>query len=84
MLFQDDVSEHSGDKLTIVSDASIHLAHNTAPGACQLHTTRDKKGQASEPLERQTHSHSYRHELETFHLALKNAAEVLTKPHHIT
>jgi ribonuclease HI len=47
------------------------------------HNQRQKR-RASLPLERQTHSHSYRHELETFYLALKDAADVLTKPHHIT
>ena len=83
-LLQDDFSKHSGDKLTIISNASVNLNNNTASGAWQLHTTRDKKRRASQSLERQTYSHSYRHELETFHPALKDTAEVLTKPHNIT
>ena len=60
-LIQDDFSEHSGEKLTIVSNASVHLNNDTTLGAYQLHTIRDKKRWVSQPLEPQTHSHSYCH-----------------------
>ena len=74
-LFKFDFSEHLGGELTIASDASVDLDNDTACGAWQLHATRDKTRRVSQPLEWQTHSYYYLHELETFHLDLKDVAE---------
>ena len=71
-----------GEKLTLVSDASVYPKNDAASGVWQLHATRDKKRHVSQPLERQ--AHSYRHALETFYLALQDADKQLKKPHNIT
>ena len=42
-LIQDNFSEHLGDKLTIVSNASVHLNNDISLGAWQIHATGDKK-----------------------------------------
>ena len=55
-----------------------HPAH----GSSMLKET--KRRRVSQPLERQALSHSYRHALETFYLALQDADKQLKKPHHIT
>ena len=83
-MLQDNFSEHSGDKLTLVGDAAVHLNNYAASSACQLHAKRYKKRCVSQPLERQALLHSYRHELETFYLALQDADGQLKKTHHIT
>ena len=83
-LIQDNFSENLGDKLTLVSDTSVHLQNDAASDAWQLHATRDKKLRVSQPLERQALSHSHQHEEETFYLALQYADGQLRKPHHIT
>ena len=83
-IITDDYVEQPDDKLTLVSDASVHINNNTAAGAWQLYRSKDQKRRISQLLEPQDHSHSYRHELETFHLALKDADTQLKHPHQIT
>ena len=82
-VLQNDFSKHSGEKVTLVSDASIHLKNDAASSAWQLCAKRDRKRRVSQPLEQQAHSYSYRRELETFHVVLQDADKQLKKPHHI-
>ena len=82
-LLQDDFSEHSGDKLTLVSNASVHILNDTASRAWQLCADQNKKQRVSQPLEQQAHSHSYCHESDIFNLALQDVGKQLRTPHHI-
>ena len=42
IVLQDGFSEHSGNRLTLVSDVSVHIT-NTASGVWQLYADQDKR-----------------------------------------
>ena len=79
----DDYIEHPDDRLTLISGTSVHVANDKAAGAWKIYNNgeRGDKRCMLQPLEHQEHSHSYQHELETFHIVLKDAEEKPQFPH---
>ena len=61
----------------------MSLLNSNVAGAWQLYSTKGKKRRVATPLDKQEHSHSYRHEMETYYHALKDATEQLKHPHKI-
>ena len=86
IVISDDYVEQLNGMITLVSKVSIHIAkyQDPNPGACHVIITRDEKRWVAQPLKHQDHSHSYRHELEIFYLALRVADTKLQLPHQIT
>ena len=83
-VLQDNFYKHPGDKVTLVSNALVHIMNNTAAGVWHFVSKWEKKRQVSQLLKHQNHSYSYHHKLETFYLALWDMDEQLRLPHQIT
>ena len=79
----DEFDETPIQLLNIVSDASVHVAAGKVAGAWHILEEHNKKRRVARSLEHQRHAHSYRHELETFYHALKDAEDRLIHPHNI-
>ena len=80
---EDNYHEKEHERLDLVSDAAVHVKARKVVRAWQLFNERSNKRRVALPLEHQIHSHSFRHEIETFYHALKDAEERLMFPHHI-
>ena len=83
-MVEDDFVEIPDAPLTIVSDASVRLLQGQASGAWQMYHHPSHKRRVAMLQERQIHSHSYRHEHETFYHALNDSMSHLQTPHEIT
>ena len=75
--------EKEHDHLDLVSDAAVHVKARKVAGAWHLLNERSNKRGVALPLQHQLHSHSFRHEIETFYHALKDTNERLMYPHQI-
>ena len=76
--------EHPNSRLDLVSDASVHVKDRKVAGAWHLLGKDVKRRCMVRTLKHQRHSHSYRHELETYFHALADADAILKLPHRIT
>jgi len=82
-VLEDTFVEREGVELTLVSDASVHVWRRQVARSWHLFETPTEKRRVVRTVEHQVHAHSYRHELEIFYYALKDAKEMLEHPHVI-
>ena len=83
VVITNDYFEQPGYNLTMVSDAAVHVDTSKVSSTWQLYKEKNSKRRVAHPIEHQDRSHSFRHKIETFHLALKDADENLQFPHQI-